>query len=106
MLSPTDRMTYITNHLKMIKNDDGRDKTGRELTLPDEDKKKREKFVNEYLRQDGIFLLRLIGHNTNTMTVTEIVKSLWSLWEKHDNKQNDIAGISDHSDESKGLLKN
>ena len=25
-----------------------------------------------YLRPDGVFLMRLIGHNTNTITVTEV----------------------------------
>jgi hypothetical protein len=35
------------------------------------------RFVEEYLRQDGVFVLRLIGHNTNAITVTEFVCALW-----------------------------
>ncbi len=38
-----------------------------------------EKFVRSYLRPDGVFLMRLIGHNTNTITVTE-VRLLLTLW--------------------------
>ncbi len=41
-----------------------------------------EKFVKSYLRPDGVFLLRLIGHNTNQITVTEVVTALWDMWEK------------------------
>ena len=37
-------------------------------------------FTSEFLRQDGVFLLRLIGHNTNSITVTEIISELWKNW--------------------------
>ena len=43
----------------------------------DIDKKVATSFVDKYLRQDGVFVLRLIGHNTNAITVTEFVCSLW-----------------------------
>ena len=38
------------------------------------------RFVNTYLRHDGVFLLRLIAHNTNGITTTEITHELWDLW--------------------------
>ena len=41
------------------------------------DKKIAAKFVDKYLMQDGVFVLRLVGHNTNAITVTEFVCSLW-----------------------------
>ena len=41
-----------------------------------------EKFVRSYLRTDGVFILRLIGHNTTQLTVTEIVTRLWDKWER------------------------
>ncbi len=99
MLSPGDRITYITNHLKMFKI-----LTAKGPTSP-EDKKQCERFVQKYLRQDGIFLLRLIGHNNNTITVTEIVGALWELWVPIDKKQmEEIAGKADGAGESKKLL--
>jgi len=64
-----DRVIYIKNHLKMME----------KLESPS-DEKKAEEFTKEYLRPDGIFLLRLIGHNTNTLTVTEIICALWDSW--------------------------
>lgn len=43
----------------------------------DIDKKRSNKFIDEYLKQDGVFVMRLVGHNTNAITVTEFVCSLW-----------------------------
>ena len=38
------------------------------------------KFTSDYLYRDGVFLLRLIGHNINGITVTEITTALWDRW--------------------------
>ena len=35
------------------------------------------RFVYEYLRQDGVLVLRLVGHNTNGITVREFICALW-----------------------------
>lgn len=43
----------------------------------DADKKLAVRFVEDYLRMDGVFLMRLVGHNTNALTVTEFVCQLW-----------------------------
>ena len=48
------------------------------------DNSKLDQFINEYLRQDGMFLLRLIGHNTNNITVTEIMGALWDRFITHE----------------------
>ena len=61
-----DRHRYIKKHLRLM------DKLQR-----DTDKEQLVKFVEDYLRQDGVFVLRLVGHNTNAITVTEFVCSLW-----------------------------
>lgn len=61
-----DRHRYIKKHLQLM------DKLER-----DTDKKMAVKFVEEYLRQDGVFVMRLVGHNTNALTVTEFVCQLW-----------------------------
>ena len=37
--------------------------------------------------QDGVFLLRLIGHNTNYISVSEVIAALWDNW--HDDKIED-----------------
>ena len=47
----------------------------------DSDKKQAVKFVEDYLRQDGVFVLRLVGHNTNALTVTEFVCCLWENYQ-------------------------
>lgn len=43
----------------------------------DADKKLAVRFVEDYLRMDGVFVMRLVGHNTNALTVTEFVCQLW-----------------------------
>jgi len=40
------------------------------------------KFVHGYLGEDGVFILRLVAHNTNTVTVTEFVDALWDNFKK------------------------
>ena len=61
------RRQYIKRHLKFVdklKNQHERKVTAR-------------KFVHSYLGEDGVFILRLVAHNTNTITVTEFVDALW-----------------------------
>ena len=62
MLMRGDKVAYAKNHLKSIP----------ELKTEDLDI-----FIDHYLQQDGMFLLRLIGHNTNNITVTEIMEELY-----------------------------
>ena len=72
----SDRLTFIKNHLRY----------GEQLN-DDEDKDLVEPFTTEYLKQDGVFLLRLIGHNSNGITVSEITVALWKAWrERRDEK--------------------
>ncbi len=40
------------------------------------------KFVDDYLRPDGVFVLRLIQHNTNSLTVDEFTAKLWEYYQK------------------------
>ena len=36
-----------------------------------------ERFVNQYLRQDGIFILRILAKNAGDLIVSEIVNAMW-----------------------------
>jgi len=44
--------------------------------------KKLRQFVDEYLRNDGVFVLRMIGSNTDTITVAELTNELWDNFRK------------------------
>jgi len=68
-----DRHRYIKKHLTLM-----------DKLKDNEDKKKVPNFVEKYLKQDGVFVLRLVGHNTNAITVTEFVCSLWDNWKNKD----------------------
>lgn len=65
-----DRISFVTNHLRLggvVQNDNVQSELVR-------------RFTTKYLRQDGVFLLRLIAHNTNNITTTEIICSLWNTF--------------------------
>ena len=98
-----DRITMITNHLRC--GDQLNDEEAKAMVRP---------FVTEYLKQDGVFLLRLIGHNSNGITVTEIVVALWTGWrEKMDEKdknnmeegQGGTGNLTEEDEETKPLNK-
>ncbi|CAD5123465.1 DgyrCDS11810 [Dimorphilus gyrociliatus] len=78
-ISKVDDMRYVRKHLKLA----GLYQTANEQS---EDLNK---FVKDYLKSDGIFILRLIGSNTNTITVTDFVRSLWRTWIERDIRNNE-----------------
>ena len=72
----TDRRRYVKKHIVLMEEEDDEDG----VHIKDDNGKHFKSFMEEYLRQDGVFVLRLIGHNTNAITVTEFV---WELWQKY-----------------------
>jgi len=78
-----DRLRFVSNHLVLGSRLTGRAAGDRRLVR---------KFVVDYLRQDGAFLFRLIAHNTNNITTTEVVCALWDFWSERTSK---IGGSSD-----------
>lgn len=44
------------------------------------DKQLSEKFADGYLRDDGIFVLRLIGNNSTDLVVTDLIGKLWKIF--------------------------
>ena len=66
-----DRLKFVANHLKQ-----------QNLIKKQMDKELMKRFLDSYLKQDGAFLLRLIAHNTNAITVTEITCGLWQIWKE------------------------
>lgn len=67
-VSAQDRKRYIKKHLQLMNK------------LSAKDERYLEPFVDGYLRSDGIFILRLVGHNTDAVTVTEFVVGLWAQY--------------------------
>ncbi|CAH8869617.1 unnamed protein product [Trichobilharzia szidati] len=49
------------------------------------DKKKTLSFVDSYLRQDGVFILRLTAQNAGELVASEIVERLWNMYRAHQN---------------------
>jgi len=52
------------------------------------------RFVDDYLRVDGVFLLRLIAHNTNGVAAADITLELWNEWyERRQSKQAEAGSV-------------
>ena len=68
-------MKFLKNHLVA---------TG--IIKQERDRELLHRFLDIYLKQDGAFLLRLISHNTNSITTTEITCALWQQWNEKLNK--------------------
>ena len=66
-LQSNERLQFIENWLWQNKRVDRKDQSVRE-------------FIDNYLRQDGAFLLRLIAHNSDSITTRDVVCSLWDKW--------------------------
>lgn len=62
-----DQVRFVKNHLKALDKLQGK-----------EDSKQVRRFVNTYLRQDGVVILRIIGINANQLVVAELIAELWT----------------------------
>ena len=83
-LSDSDRRRYIKKNLQLMT-------LWAEEREPD---KMLTEFVNKYLGVDGVFILRLIGQNTDAVTVTQFVWELWTKWRTRrgeDTERDDVA---------------
>ncbi|XP_063710590.1 innexin unc-9-like isoform X3 [Symsagittifera roscoffensis] len=73
LIFAVDRILYIKKHLKFM---DRYDRS--------EHRKLLAMFVNHYLKPDGVFIIRLLAKNTNTLMTSELVAKLWDNYkEKH-----------------------
>ena len=84
-----DRERFVLNHIP-TKEHDRIDMEGRPLA---------EDFVSSYLRQDGLFILRLISHNTNNLTTSEIITGLYVLWQRKEKIQSRLPKASAPGDD-------
>ena len=92
---PNDRVRFVQNHLRAYQ----RLRSAR-------DKELSRVFARDYLKQDGAFLLRLIAHNTNTVSTTEITCQLWDKWLKRYNNSHKDVDDDDDDDDEKAALTN
>jgi len=95
-----DRLKFVSNHLSLGSRLPA---SGRAV----DDRRLVHKFVVGYLRQDGTFLCRLIAHNTNNITTTEVVCALWDFWNERESKtgHDSDAPIADSPDSVTPILK-
>ena len=63
------RVAYIKKFLKV-----------RDELHGEDDKKLCRKFADEFLRDDGLFVLRIVARNTNAILLTDLVMNLWNIY--------------------------
>ena len=88
-----DRITFVKDHFGVV-NRDG--------SMPDD--KIEGTFINEYLAQDGSFVLRLIAHNTNSLNVKDILRLLWYQKDLKEEPESDYESESTSEDSRKKNL--
>jgi hypothetical protein len=67
-----DQSRYVKHHLRAM------DKL---KTEKKEERRIATKFVNDYLRKDGVLVLRMIGINANELVVAELAAELFNIFE-------------------------
>ena len=73
VLFPQQRMQYLKKYLHTHR-----------LLKTGGDKKLAKLFVDRYLRQDGVFLLRMISHNASDVVASDLI---YELWHRYRNKK-------------------
>ena len=68
-ITSSHKENYITKHLRLGLDDFDPDSNRNIETL--------RQFINDYLRYDGVLLMRLVGHNTNKATVRDLICALY-----------------------------
>jgi len=67
-------------------------------------------FVFKYLRQDGVFLLRIVKKNSNDLVVGELVMALWDQYKRsrvfRDNDDSLMKEANEKLNSAEGLLPN
>lgn len=56
------------------------------------DKKLSRRFASDYLRDDGCFLLRMVGKNATEIIMSDLIKCLWDLFRNGVQKRNALPG--------------
>lgn len=92
---PLDRSRFVERHLTQRLNDRFSEKSARHDALC--------KFTFDYLQADGVLLLRLISHNTDGITTTQIAGALFDKWYEHCNEERKDSKGNDELDEVTSL---
>ena len=74
------RVSYAKKYLKL----------GQVALVPNE-KKLFKQFADEYLRDDGMFVLRVVGKNSTDLVLTDLVVQLWKIYRTRPLSKKDMA---------------
>ncbi|CAF3655313.1 unnamed protein product [Rotaria socialis] len=66
------------------------------MNSPKSSKEQCDNFIGNYLKWDGILVLRLIAHNTNDIIMANLVGALFKMYLDSNEKQNDQVRLNEH----------
>lgn len=90
ILFPQKKAQFIRKYLKMLS-----------LISSGKDKTLVTKFAEVFLREDGIFVLRLIGKNSSDLVVTDVIGKMWKMYLQ---KERNLSGLDAEPDDSNHSL--
>ena len=86
VLLKRNRAAYVKKFLKV-----------RDQLHGEDDKKICRQFADEYLRDDGLFVLRLVARNSNAILLTDLVMNLWGIYREKPSVKKLAAGNDSHA---------
>jgi hypothetical protein len=87
VINSHERYNYVKRRINAIKSN-AKDSDLSSMYLSDaEDRRLFKKFVNNYLREDGVLALRLLSRNSQDLIVSEVVTNLYNLYKKQCKQQ-------------------
>ena len=91
ILNNQERYRYVKRRIAVLANTHA---SARMLTASDSGENKRmfKRFVNEYLREDGILALRLLSRNSQDLIVSEVITNLYSMYTRGQRMHKNSAG--------------
>ena len=88
IINSSERYSYVKRRLNALNYTANKSPLNQLSTQ--EDKKLFRKFVNDYLREDGVLALRLLSRNSQDLIVSEVVSNLYSLYKSQQRQQQQL----------------
>ena len=83
------RVTIVKKYLKISEKLQGQS-----------DKKLCRRFADQHLRDDGIFVLRIVEKNSNDILMTDLVNKMWEIYNEKPMIRKEQEGDLDHNGET------
>lgn len=88
------RVDYIKKYLKMI-----------QQIFTEEDRGLLREFTQRYLKDDGVFVMRIIARNTNDILLADILRHMWTIFKKRKTDREALRGGEEREGKEREALR-